>query len=142
LPKATSSSSSRIFKTLAKLYDSFAEAFKSGDANQFRQEIEMTSEQFRLDGNSGLAAQCMEAFRRKQIIALRDTYVTLGVHEIAQKKFDATGRGGDVGSKEETERVILGMVSIAVGLVALECTANPVFRLRGMRSVLHSRSRC
>lgn len=53
----------------------------------------------------------MEAFRRQQIIALKDTYVTLGVDEIAQKKFDVTGKGGDAGSKEETERVILAMVN-------------------------------
>lgn len=110
LPKSTSIFSVRAYKALAKPYDSFAQVFKSGDAAQFRQEVELTSEQFRLDGNSGLAAQCMEAFRRMRIIALRDTYVTLGVHDIARKKFDATGRGGDVGSKEETERLILGMI--------------------------------
>lgn len=46
-----------------------------------------------------------------QIVALRDTYVTLGVSEIAQKKLDVTGRGGDVGGDEETERIILGMVN-------------------------------
>lgn len=52
----------------------------------------------------------MDAYRQQQIIALRDTYVTLSVDEIVAKNFDVTGRGGDVGSKEETEHFILGMI--------------------------------
>ena len=104
---------SRNYRLLAKPYETFASAFKSGDIELFRQEIDLTSEVFGGDGNAGLAAQCIDAFRRMQIAALRDTYVTLGVDEISQKKFDVTGRGGDTGGNEETERVILGMVSLA-----------------------------
>jgi COP9 signalosome complex subunit 3 len=114
MPGSISGASSRTLKALAKPYEVFATGFVSGETDTFQREIESTAEVFRLEGNVGLAVQCMDAFRRKQIIALRDTYVTLGVDEIAQKNFDVTGRGGDVGSREETERVILGMVSISV----------------------------
>jgi len=110
MPGSISSVSSRTLKALAKPYEVFATGFVSGETDIFRREIESTAEVFRLEGNAGLAVQCMDAFRRKQIIALRDTYVTLGVDEIAQKNFDVTGRGDDVGSREETERVILGMI--------------------------------
>ncbi|KAF8542505.1 hypothetical protein BDD12DRAFT_824617, partial [Trichophaea hybrida] len=71
---------------------------KAGDIPLFRQEIELTREVFAQDENTGLATQCIHAFRRMQIVALKDTYVTLSVGEIAQKNFD------------ETERVILGMI--------------------------------
>ena len=139
LPKSTGTTSARILRALTKPYESFALAFKTGDAQLFRQEIGLTSEVFRIDGNAGLAAQCMEAFRRTQIIALRDTYVTLGVHEIAQKKFDVTGRGGDVGGEEETERVILGMVGWPQPDSSL-IQANPSFRSSVVRLVRRSRS--
>lgn len=65
---------------------------------------------FEGDLNGGLARQCMESFRRQQIIALQDIYVTLSVDEIVAKKFDVSGRGGDAGGKAETERVILDMI--------------------------------
>jgi len=99
-----------MLKALSKPYEAFANAFISGDISQFRLEIESTGDIFNCDGNSGLAAQCTDVFRRMQIIALRDTYVTLGVPEIAQKKFDVIVRGDDIGGDEETERIILGMV--------------------------------
>lgn len=140
MPRSTSGVTGRNLKSLAKPYESFAASFASGDSDLFRQEIEMTAETFGSDGNSGLAAQCIEAFRRMQIVALRDTYVTLGVDEISQKKFDVTGRGGDAGSREETERAILGMVSLMV-----ECKNGRLltewFRLSEAKSGRRSRRR-
>jgi COP9 signalosome complex subunit 3 len=114
LPKSTSGATIRIFKSLAKPYEAFASAFKAGDIPSFRQEIELTREVFAQDGNTGLATQCIHAFRRMQIVALRDTYVTLSVAEIAQKNFDVSRAPGDPEGVEDTERVILGMVRIRI----------------------------
>ncbi|TGZ84473.1 hypothetical protein EX30DRAFT_391924 [Ascodesmis nigricans] len=108
--KSLSPNAVRIYRTIARAYETFGSAFMTRDAELFSKEAALTADTFAQDGNSGLAQQCMEAFRHQQIIALKDTYVTLGVDEIAQKKFDVSGRGGDAGSKEETERVILGMI--------------------------------
>lgn len=104
-----SAATTRTYKALAKPYEAFALAFKAGDAS-FRQEIELTRETFNQDGNAGLATQCVHAFRRMQIVALRDTYVTLGVGEIAQKGFDVARPVGETEGPDEVERVILGMV--------------------------------
>lgn len=62
---------------------------------------------FAEDGNTGLATQCMEAFRRFQIAGLTHTYVTLSVKEITKRNLETLGRGG---GEEETERYILGMI--------------------------------
>lgn len=62
---------------------------------------------FEEDGNVGLAAECVKAFRKQQIIALKDIYVTLGVDEIAQRNFDAA-KAAD--GTEDTEQLILEMV--------------------------------
>ncbi|KAI5776631.1 hypothetical protein EDC01DRAFT_681752 [Geopyxis carbonaria] len=110
LPKYTPSAAMRAYNALGKPYQAFANAFKSSDAHQFRQEIALTADEFKKDGNTGLAAQCINAFRIQKIIALQDTYVTLSVDEIAKKNFDVTGREGDLGGKLETERLILGMI--------------------------------
>lgn len=100
----------RIYKTLTKPYEAFATAFTSRNPETFAKEAAQIMNVFESDFNGGLARQCMESFRRQQIIALQDIYVTLGVDEIAAKKFDVSGRGGDTGGKEETERVILDMI--------------------------------
>lgn len=111
MPKVTSAAAVRAYKALTKPYEAFALAFKSGNTELFRQEAALLSDVFRQDGNTGLAVQCMDVFRRMQIVALRDTYVTLSVEEISKKDLEVVGRGGDVGGKEETEGVVLGMVS-------------------------------
>jgi COP9 signalosome complex subunit 3 len=109
LPKVVSAATTRTYKSLARPYEAFALAFRASDA-LFRQEIESTRETFSQDGNLGLATQCVHAFQRMQIVALRDTYVTLGVGEIAQKKFDVARPADETEGPDEIERVILGMV--------------------------------
>lgn len=79
-----------------------------------RTEVTQLVDVFRQDNNTGLAIQCLEAFRRMQIIALRDTYVTLSTEEISKKDLEVTGRGGDIGGKDGTEAVILGMVCFSL----------------------------
>lgn len=113
LPKYTPSAAMRAYNALGKPYQAFANAFKSSDAHQFRQEIGLTADEFQKDGNTGLAVQCINAFRRQKIIGLQDTYVTLSVDEIAKKDFDVTGREGDFSDKAETEKLILRMVFTA-----------------------------
>jgi hypothetical protein len=108
IPKATPQSITRIYKALTKPYEAFANAFVSGDVHVFSQEIALTSSVFEQDINAGLAAQCVKAFRKQQIIALKDTYVTLGVDEIVQKNFDVAKA---VGGSQDTEQLILEMVS-------------------------------
>jgi len=99
---------------LSKPYESFAAAFKAGNPELLRTEVTQLVDVFRQDNNTGLAIQCLEAFRRMQIIALRDTYVTLSTEEISKKDLEVTGRGGDIGGKEGTEAVILGMVCFSL----------------------------
>lgn len=110
MPKVTSAAAVRAYKALTKPYDAFAQAFKSGSTEMFRTEAALLSDVFRQDGNTGLAVQCMDVFRRMQIVALRDTYVTLSIEEISKKNLEVVGRGGDAGGKEETEGVVLGMI--------------------------------
>ncbi|KAG0636556.1 hypothetical protein HOY80DRAFT_1054128 [Tuber brumale] len=110
IPRSTTSAANRAYKALSKPYESFAAAFKAGNPELLRTEVTQLVDVFRQDNNTGLAIQCLEAFRRMQIIALRDTYVTLSTEEISKKDLEVTGRGGDVGGKEGTEAVILGMI--------------------------------
>lgn len=101
----------RVYRALAKPYEAFALAFRSGNPDALRSEVGQLVDVFRQDNNTGLAIQCLEAFRRVQIIALRDTYVTLSTEEIAKRDLEVTGRGGEAGGREATEAVILGMVT-------------------------------
>jgi len=110
IPRSTTSVANRAYKALSKPYESFAAAFKAGNPELLRTEVTQLVDVFRQDNNTGLAIQCLEAFRRMQIIALRDTYVTLSTEEISKKDLEVTGRGGDIGGKEGTEAVILGMI--------------------------------
>lgn len=115
-PRSTSPQNQRIFDQLAKPYKSFATAFASGDVNVLQQEVAVTAEEFAHDDNSGLAEQCIKAFRKQQIIALQDTYVTLGVDEITQRSLDASSTASS--NSAETERFILGMVNSPPSLPA------------------------
>ncbi|RPA93717.1 hypothetical protein L873DRAFT_1815426 [Choiromyces venosus 120613-1] len=110
IPRSTAVAASRAYKALSRPYESFASAFKAGNPELLRTEVAQLVDVFRQDNNTGLAIQCLEAFRRMQIIALRDTYVTLSTEEISKKDLEVTGRGGDIGGKEGTEAVILGMI--------------------------------
>ncbi|KAI5815670.1 hypothetical protein BZA77DRAFT_344695 [Pyronema omphalodes] len=107
LPKCVSPSTARGLKSLAKPYESFATAFKNADTENFRQEITLTRDVFSQDQNTGLAEQCIRAFQHMQIIALKETYVTLGVCDIARQDFNAEGA---VGGIRDVERIILGMI--------------------------------
>jgi hypothetical protein len=53
-----------------------------------------------------------------QIIALKETYVTLGVSDIARQDFNAEGTAGGMG---DVERIILGMVSTVVLRTSKSC---------------------
>lgn len=80
---------------------------------------------FGIDNNSGLADQVIKAFRKEQIKALKDTYVTLGVDEIVQKNFDVTGKG--IEGSRDTESLILGMVCIPTSAYSSTLANRSVF---------------
>jgi COP9 signalosome complex subunit 3 len=62
-------------------------------------------------GNLGLAKQCLEAFRRKKLLQLTRTYVTISLHDIGT----AAGMKNDV----EAEKTLLYLVDeskVSVGI--------------------------
>ena len=107
IPSGTSPNTLRAYRALAKPYEVFTTAFKSGDAEVLRQQAATCKPIFAEDGNAGLATQCMEAFRRFQIAGLTHTYVTLSMKEISKRNLETSGRGG---GQKETEQCILGMI--------------------------------
>ncbi|KAL7269298.1 hypothetical protein RUND412_008045 [Rhizina undulata] len=142
IPKVCSVMFTRTYNALCRPYEYFAEVFMSGDPEVFKQEAALMMDVFQRDGNTGLAMQCMDAFKRMKIIALQDTYVTLSVEEIAKKCPEIRGVPG----KEETENIILGMIERDELRASLSHTGdnsqttvhfhnNPISELRTLRAL-------
>ena len=60
-------------------------------------------EVFIQDDNLGLVKQCVESLKRRKIQLLTNTYITMSIDDIK--------RNAEIESAEETERIIVSMVS-------------------------------
>ncbi|GAA5995311.1 uncharacterized protein JCM10292_005095 [Rhodotorula paludigena] len=108
LPKYTSSAVSTAIKALCGAYSDFAVAFASLERARVVQVLEKAGGAFEKDHNLGLVLLVESSLRRRQILNLTETYITLSLGDIAAHV------GADPGSEEELKAVedeIKGMVA-------------------------------
>jgi COP9 signalosome complex subunit 3 len=83
MPSTVSQAAARAFKHLARPYEEFAQALRKPDTVQ---DCLRTHEAvFAEDKNLGLVFQVLERQEMRQIAALKETYVTISLEDIAAK---------------------------------------------------------
>ncbi|KAJ3276067.1 hypothetical protein HDV01_006237 [Terramyces sp. JEL0728] len=85
LPKQLSVAMQKAVATSTTPYSAFADAFKSGHAERLQHAFTEHSQTFALDGNLGLAKQCLDGFVSWRIIQLTKTYITLSLTDIERQ---------------------------------------------------------
>ncbi|GAA6012716.1 hypothetical protein JCM10207_005335 [Rhodosporidiobolus poonsookiae] len=83
LPKYTSQAVQQAVKVLGAAYNEYAAAFVSLDRAKVAQVKDKGKDTFEKDLNLGLILTCESSLRRRQILKLTDTYMTLPLGEIA-----------------------------------------------------------
>lgn len=83
IPSTVSQACARAFKHLARPYEEFARSLKTPDTAM---EILRTHESvFVDDKNMGLVVQVMDRLEMRRIEALKETYVTISLEDVARK---------------------------------------------------------
>ncbi|MCJ1285695.1 hypothetical protein MMC26_005036 [Xylographa opegraphella] len=85
MPKTTNSYAARIFRAIAKPYDTLADAFKEGNGEKLYAEVHAAQQTWNKDCNMGLVLQVLNAFRRFLILKLEKTYAALPTSLVAQQ---------------------------------------------------------
>ncbi|KAM0791017.1 hypothetical protein ACM66B_004316 [Microbotryomycetes sp. NB124-2] len=94
LPRYTSPAVATTCKNLSGPYLDFATAFASRDAAKVTGALQQHHQVFEQDLNVGLVELCWSAFRRRAILRLTETFITLSLRDIAkamQLETDAQG---------------------------------------------------
>ncbi|KAK4048086.1 hypothetical protein OIV83_004956 [Microbotryomycetes sp. JL201] len=84
LPKYTSATVASTCKDLSGPYLDFAEAFATRDATKVTAAFQQHHQTFEQDLNAGLVDLCWSTFRRRAILRLTETFITLSLREIAK----------------------------------------------------------
>jgi len=86
VPKYTSTILRRHVKSASCIaYQELSEAFLAHDINSLRAALEKHSSALQADHNFGLAKQCIDALKRRNILRLTRTYLTLSLENIAEQ---------------------------------------------------------
>ncbi|EXJ94748.1 hypothetical protein A1O1_03145 [Capronia coronata CBS 617.96] len=85
IPKSASQSAMKHIRAAAKPYECVADAFKVGNAQKLRAEIEAGGNIWQEEGNYGLMVEVFEAFRKFSVLRLGRTYDALPISEVARR---------------------------------------------------------
>ncbi|KAJ9603660.1 hypothetical protein H2200_011846 [Cladophialophora chaetospira] len=85
IPKTVGQNAVKHIRALAKPYECVAEAFKAGNLDHLRAEIEAGNALWQEDGNYGLMVEVYQAFRKFAVLKLGRTFAALSVAEVARR---------------------------------------------------------
>ncbi|KAL1866925.1 hypothetical protein Plec18167_008857 [Paecilomyces lecythidis] len=85
LPSITAPHVTKTYRALARPYDALADAFKSGDLNRLKGEIDIGQSVWHMDNNTGLVLQLVPALRKFSILKLGNTFAALTIGDVARR---------------------------------------------------------
>ncbi|GAD98623.1 COP9 signalosome complex subunit 3 [Paecilomyces variotii No. 5] len=85
LPSVTAPHVTKTYRALARPYDALADAFKSGDLNRLKGEIDVGQSVWHMDNNTGLVLQLVPALRKFSILKLGNTFAALTISDVAHR---------------------------------------------------------
>ena len=138
LPKFVSAAMQRHAPDFCKEYRSICDAFsaENGTASALHALLGTVADKLREDGNLGLAQQCVAALKRRRLVALSRTYITVPMARAAQE----SELGGEEAEKAVVRLVEDGLLDARInqrdGLLSFDggagsCGAMPLQRLEG-----------
>ena len=104
IPKHVSPNAIKHVRALAKAYECVSDAFKSGNIDQLRAEIEAGNVIWQDDGNYGLMVEVYQAFRKFAVLRLGRTFTALSIAEVARRT------SPDARDLEETRRYLGSLI--------------------------------
>ncbi|KAL2001440.1 hypothetical protein VTN02DRAFT_1776 [Thermoascus thermophilus] len=104
LPNATSPQAAKVYRSLARPYDALGEAFKSGDFDRLRAEVDVGQSIWHMDKNTGLVLQVLVAFRKYSVLRLGSTFAALTIADVAHRT------SPDPPDVEETEMFVASLI--------------------------------
>lgn len=105
LPNNTSPQAAKVYRSLARPYDALGEAFKSGDFDRLRAEVDVGQPIWHMDNNTGLVLQVLVAFRRYSVLRLGSTFAALNIADVARRT------SPDPPDVEETEMFVASLIT-------------------------------
>lgn len=84
LPKSMSNNAIKHIRAIGKPYECVVDAFKSNNMETLQAEVNEGVEVWTQDGNFGLMAEVVSAFRRYSVRRLSKTYAALPIEEVAR----------------------------------------------------------
>ena len=85
VPKAISPANLKTLRSLAKPYECVVEAFKSGNIEQMKGEMQIAQDWWIDDSNNGLIIEVFNAFRKFAVLRLSKTFTALSITEVARR---------------------------------------------------------
>jgi len=85
IPRSVGQNAIKHIRALSKAYECVAEAFKSGNLERLRGEVEAGSGAWQEDGNYGLMVEVFQAFRKFAVSHLGKTFAALPMAEVARR---------------------------------------------------------
>ena len=85
LPRSVSPVVKRNAPSLVRSYKQFAEAYKRRDFPAMNTIAQESLEEFQGDDNLSLVCHCLLAYKRHQIKALQDTFITVSLEKVAKE---------------------------------------------------------
>jgi len=85
VPKAVMQSTVKILRSVAKPYECFADAFKSGSFTRLQGEFQEGQDIWDQDGNLGLVFEALHAFRKFAVVDLGRTFAALSMVDVARR---------------------------------------------------------
>ncbi|ODH46652.1 hypothetical protein GX48_07262 [Paracoccidioides brasiliensis] len=83
MPRTVTPSTAKVFRSLAKPYDSLADVFKTGDFRRLQAEVSAGEAVWFSDNNIGLVSQALLAYQRFSVVKLEKTFAALSTPDIS-----------------------------------------------------------
>lgn len=109
VPASVSSSTLRVFHSMAKPYGTVAEIFMKGTASRLNAEAVAGANFWRTDNNKSLIKAVLGAYQKHQIRGLASVYTTLSMSEVTRKTYSAI-TGKNLPNDQATEQLVRRMI--------------------------------
>ena len=104
LPKTVGQNAIKHIRALGKPYECVADAFKAGNIDQLRAEIEAGNVLWQDDENYGLMVEVYQGFRKFAVLKLGRTFAALSIAEVARRT------SPDPSNLEETKAYLQALI--------------------------------
>ncbi|KAI0386637.1 hypothetical protein F5Y04DRAFT_68340 [Hypomontagnella monticulosa] len=109
LPSYTAAQANKLYGSFGKSYMAVAAVFVGDDVGALKAEVEKSTTEWQVDGNTGLIQEVLAAYQKWQVMGLQQVYTKLSLSEIRQQTMSAE-TGARLPDDEDVETLVQNMI--------------------------------